>query len=698
MATVRDLALWPPHAAARSILDLAYFPEREPGFDPDAPADLLPKSGVYPTERVFFRKLLLDAVAEPGQAAQAIEKAGPIDLAAALATPAGFQRLATGALLNFSQSWFAQGLTLGQLLHSTSLAPGESTRIAMIDWSRRTRAAATETISETRAAVQHDDPQPGAQRGDERDRAGIPERSVDDEHHIDHETVRRRIRARSRLRRVRRLGRQSTSNTEVMAASSSFGERDLAASYAQNINDRSQQNASSVRNRRASIVREVSQEEHEQISTRVVTNYNHMHALSIQYYEVVQAFRVTTQLERAEKCLFVPLRLVSFRDPAIVDRWRLVLADAALTQRTRRQLTVEYGVVEVIPQTPPVTPGRILVTEIRGTGPTSGADRRDAGPAGAEGPGPGGGEPVTPATAGGRPRPRAVIDYRRAPVTTPVAVLAVKGWNIEQLNAIGWATGRVLAQGGSDSVFVSDDACVLGFTLRDGQAARFSSSGATAARWRRNTPRPTPSPSGDPVPIGELQAIAIQTTGDRDLRTALVLQLNVLGTAFPLDVPVALRPMSALQDAVEVRRSGGGARAGGPSGGEPPPLQPGDLPRARRDGHRGAARPLHLSRAAAGPGGGSAAGGGDGELPRFPGERLGRRPDGRPALGGGGDRLARVAWAARPRPAGAEDGDHSPPVRRRVRGGRTWPLQRRREDRPHALLELAGLADPDHRP
>jgi hypothetical protein len=81
-STVRDLALWPPHAAARSILDLAYFPEREPGFDPDAPADLLPKSGVYPTERVFYRKLLLDTIAEPaplrGVRDQEVETGRPV--------------------------------------------------------------------------------------------------------------------------------------------------------------------------------------------------------------------------------------------------------------------------------------------------------------------------------------------------------------------------------------------------------------------------------------------------------------------------------------------------------------------------------------------------------------------------------------------------------------------------------------------
>ena len=81
-----------------------------------------------------------------------------------------------------------------------------------------------------------------------------------------------------------------------------------------------------MRNRRASIVREVSQSEHETISTRVVTNYNHMHALTVQYYEVVQAFRVTTQLEQAERCLFVPLKLLDFGDAKVVDRLRAILA------------------------------------------------------------------------------------------------------------------------------------------------------------------------------------------------------------------------------------------------------------------------------------------------------------------------------------------------------------------------------------
>src|SRR5262249_58116573 len=77
-------------------------------------------------------------------------------------------------------------------------------------------------------------------------------------------------------------------------------------------------------------------------------------------------FCTTSELHRAEKCLCVPVKLMDFRDPALVDRWRLQLADAALTERARRQLTVEYGVVELIPQTPRIVPGKPIVSVVTG--------------------------------------------------------------------------------------------------------------------------------------------------------------------------------------------------------------------------------------------------------------------------------------------------------------------------------------------
>ena len=145
--TVRDLALWPPFRAARAILARA-IGDAGKADDGGTPPDLLARSGVYPTERVFFSKLLIDIVPQPAQGIAPLEQAGAIDLGAALAAPAGFQQLATGALVTFRQSWFSEGVTLGQLLHSLTLAPGESTRVAMVDWARRAGASVSEQVDE----------------------------------------------------------------------------------------------------------------------------------------------------------------------------------------------------------------------------------------------------------------------------------------------------------------------------------------------------------------------------------------------------------------------------------------------------------------------------------------------------------------------------------------------------------------------
>ncbi len=96
--TVRDFALWPPYISAREILAEAFFPEQQAGYDIYAPLDLLPQTGVHPTERVFYRRLLVDTSAPVGNLTP-IESADAIDAVPSLLNPAGFQRLTTGALL-----------------------------------------------------------------------------------------------------------------------------------------------------------------------------------------------------------------------------------------------------------------------------------------------------------------------------------------------------------------------------------------------------------------------------------------------------------------------------------------------------------------------------------------------------------------------------------------------------------------------
>ena len=342
VTTIRDLALWPPFVVARTLLQETFTGVAPAVADLESPGDLQPTSGSYATERVFFRRLVINLAQQADQGATPVEGVAGVDLTAALAAPTAFQRLATGALLTFKQSWFSRGVTLGQLLHSLSLAPGESTRVAIVDWTRRTRTSATETIDE-REQLAND--QMHTRALNEVTSATATEFQAGSSTTSVTSTTSQGGAAFGIEIGPLALGGShgsSSSTTEAMSASSSFGARDLAASLSQSINDRTQQHASSSRSRRASAVREVSQTEHESISTRVVTNYNHMHALTVQYDETVQAYRVTSELDRAERCLFVPLKLLNFKDAATVDWLRTTLAEAALTPGVFRQLTSEH--------------------------------------------------------------------------------------------------------------------------------------------------------------------------------------------------------------------------------------------------------------------------------------------------------------------------------------------------------------------
>jgi len=142
-ATIREMSLWQPYQAAKKMIVSALTPEKEEDADPEAPADLVPKTGEYPTDKVYYRSVVM--IEAPVEEVQKIT--GPIDLANPL--KAGFKTPTTGALLTFSQAWYPKAVTLGQLLYSLPLAPGESTKIAVIDFTRRSAGSTQEDISQT---------------------------------------------------------------------------------------------------------------------------------------------------------------------------------------------------------------------------------------------------------------------------------------------------------------------------------------------------------------------------------------------------------------------------------------------------------------------------------------------------------------------------------------------------------------------
>lgn len=361
--TIDDVAHWPPYLTARRILD-----EAVGGGDAVAVAErdaerLRPRIGEYPTERVYYDTLVM---LDPGDndGLQALEDVGQVPLDRLFQPPDAAQQVAVGAILTFSQSWFVQGVTLGSLLHSVALAPGEATRVAVVDWNRRSRGSTDASVSATDTL----DASSGRSRALSEVTTAVANESQSgfsgssSQSTLDSQTETSAETDSAAFGGFFGGGSDSSgsSETNTNLTSSAFsygwssGSRDIAAELTQNVAESTEQHATSVRNRRATTVQEVSDSESEQISTRIVANYNHMHALTVQYWEVVQTYRVQVDLERYTRALFVPLEPLDFDDDNVIDRFRFVLARVALTRRARELLLERPAVTELRPSIPPV--------------------------------------------------------------------------------------------------------------------------------------------------------------------------------------------------------------------------------------------------------------------------------------------------------------------------------------------------------
>lgn len=292
-------------------------------LDGPTPKDLLPTTGNYPVEIVRYRSVVLTDI--PG-AKPARKLTGAIDLGEE--NLPFYDRPAEGMIVTTEQSWSAQGVTLGRLLHSLALAPGESTRVAVVDWQRSTKVTGTETASENEALAGTTD----------------QNRSISE---VANAIAREEQYGTSQASQASKSSSSGgsigvalfgmgaggnwgeSSNTGfTTAVSRSTGVKSVAEEAAQRISARTQQLATAARSRNMTVVRETTQSEKDQVVTRVVTNYNHMHAMSVQYYEVVQVYNVTTKPTKLERCLFIPLQELTFNYTSL-QRYKEALASVA---------------------------------------------------------------------------------------------------------------------------------------------------------------------------------------------------------------------------------------------------------------------------------------------------------------------------------------------------------------------------------
>ncbi|MGH3693624.1 MAG: hypothetical protein ACRDRX_06445 [Pseudonocardiaceae bacterium] len=247
--------------------------------------------------------------------------------------------LGYGHLLQFREVWRADGYSLGNLLYSLPLAPGQRRQMAIVDWDRRTSSAREERLE----SEEHLD----ALLTRDRDVLEIVGTDLHEE-----------IAAGSRNTTWGAAGGigagfigsgfgifGGVAGGASGSSSSSWQDaaRTFSADSMQQLRDRVSQRSSALRSQRSSVVQSVSQGETVRAETEFVANYNRCHAQTIQYFEVLRHFLVTHELADARECLFVPLPMTPF-DRAKALRWREVLTRFL----RRRELRGGFDAIERI--------------------------------------------------------------------------------------------------------------------------------------------------------------------------------------------------------------------------------------------------------------------------------------------------------------------------------------------------------------
>jgi len=232
--------------------------------------------------------------------------------------------IAHGHLLSIKQVWKSDGYSLGDLLYSLPLAPGQQKLISVVDWDRREvteRRASRVSREEVRATLARD-----------RDVSDVIRSNLD-----------QNMRASSRANVASAsaaiggfvgavvFGASGGVSTASSSASQTSA-RSVTGQALNQVRDRTLQSASAVRSQRATVVQTARQGESVRAQTEVVVNYNRCHAITIEYFEVLRHLQVSQELAQVQECLFIPLSISAFSgDKAL--RWRDALERALRRRR-----------------------------------------------------------------------------------------------------------------------------------------------------------------------------------------------------------------------------------------------------------------------------------------------------------------------------------------------------------------------------
>ena len=257
-----------------------------------------------------------------------------------------------GYLAAFKQKWINAGTHLGEIIHSLALAPGESRNIAFVEWqSQQTSSRSEDTeagevltseFNQNRAlnevvvttAKEH---LMGSTEIDATTKttgygltAGFGTgASAGASGKADLSAIvgfPLQVAGAGLASAAGSTGGSivhSKSTTQGTLVAETSGERTVTGEVTQNIADSTVQNSSNIRSLMSTVVVEDQQSGEQHAQSRNVTNYNHSHALTMQYYEVLQKYNTKTFTDSLTPVLYLPFKPINFDIELIQKYWIL---------------------------------------------------------------------------------------------------------------------------------------------------------------------------------------------------------------------------------------------------------------------------------------------------------------------------------------------------------------------------------------
>ncbi len=253
-------------------------------------------------------------------------------------TPLFFQAvtLAFGHLIQYRQRFYANGYSLGNVITTEGLAPGQVKKIAVLDWKRNQSSSRNEQSDyrdELEASTDH------TQDFEELQSAMLQENSAGGSSSSANSTTAAMGFAVGAAFPPVVIGVSGGVGTTSSNASSNAWQnssRNTAASMNSHLSDKTKQAAKNIRSQRVTVITSDTQMESVGARTEVLANYNHCHSINNVFFEVLRHVAVRQDVTSVSECLFVPLLISEFNEDKIF-RWKEHLKSVMLSNINLRK-------------------------------------------------------------------------------------------------------------------------------------------------------------------------------------------------------------------------------------------------------------------------------------------------------------------------------------------------------------------------